>query len=84
MMDKPKRRYELSLAVEADDLNNLIGVLNHIQFELSSQPEDTPRNIVSGGYGSSFILDLAVNQAVTHDTWEVALSDYLKEKKEVR
>ena len=81
MMDKPKRRYELELSASADDLDSLIGLFRLIEFVIASEPEDTPRNIVSGGYSSSYILDLSIQDDITHETWSKEIAAYLAEKK---
>lgn len=81
-MEKPRRRYQMQLTLGADDLRSLLGALHSIEFDLSTEPEDTPRNIVSGGYDSGFVLDLTIDPTITHESWAEYLDKYLAFQKE--
>lgn len=75
----PHRRYELTLKLGADSWRDLLGILDHIQFELTVKADaDEQRvSIVSGGYGSGCTLDVTCDPDVTHDSWYKALQAYL-------
>lgn len=72
---RPRRRHTLDLAIEADSINDLIGCLNSLAFELSAgQIRDWS---ISGGYSTSYRLIHSVDESITHDSWFAALQAYL-------
>jgi hypothetical protein len=78
-MDKPQRALTLQLKIEADDLDEMERMLDHIIFEARGG-EYTP-NSVSGGVGSGGWWGWKV-KAITHDEYIKHLNEYLKLERE--
>lgn len=80
-MSKPKRRYEVNLKLGADSLNDVIGALNGLLYELHSKKEDEPIQMITGGYSYGYVLTADIDPQITHDSYEVTLMDYIAEEK---
>lgn len=78
-MKKPRRAYKLTLELNADKLKDLLNSLEHIIFTIDVY--DT-RNSVSGGYSSGYILDIDIDETITHDKYMEDVRQYLATKKD--
>lgn len=84
-MSDLKRRYEMELNMQADDLQSLRGMLMTLLYDLDRIDEETvarlnPYDQVSGGYSGNHIMKLHVRPDVTHDSYMEQLNAYLDEK----
>ena len=71
----PRRAYQLTLHLEADDMRELESAL----FRLSTQVAvgEISNNCVSGGYRSGFIWDLKHDPKMTGDRYREELAAYV-------
>jgi len=79
-INKPERKYVLSLELGADSIDDIYNELNHIIYTLQTHPNEE-RHIASGGYHSGFDLKLRHNEGQTHDNYIDQLNQYIKDKK---
>ena len=70
----PRRAFVLDLKVQADTLEDLIGYLRSFETDLFMNKISTG---VSGGYSAGSIYSLSHDPAITHESWEIALNEYL-------
>ena len=85
-MDEMKRRYELELNMQADDLKSLRGMLMTLLYDLDRIDEATLERInpypqVSGGYSGNHNMTIRLRPEVTHDSYIVQLEAYLAAEK---
>ena len=86
-MDKPRRKYEMTLTMGADDLPSLRGMLNTLIYDLARWEDSdfeqvNPYNAVSGGYSGNHSMTLHIQSDMDHDKYMDQLNAYLDEKKE--
>lgn len=79
MMDKPNRRYEMTLTLGADSIRDIQGALKSIIFDLE-KVEDRPHFAVSGGPDSSYTLEIKFYPEQSHDHYFEQITEFLREK----
>jgi pyruvate-formate lyase-activating enzyme len=80
-MEKPNRRYMLTLKIGADDMKSLIQSLDSIAFDLEGWNERAYQSI-SGSPSAGTIVDLEFHPDVTHDSYHEQLRAYLAEREQ--
>lgn len=68
MNEKPRRKYDLTLTIGADDFAYLLSALNEIAADIE-QCGDAPYETASGGYSGNSNVKLVINHAMTHDIY---------------
>lgn len=68
---KPRRAYEVSIRLHADDLGYLLHLLDEIEQSLRGY--GGKYDGVSGGYSGGYIVQSSVDESITHDAWENAM-----------
>lgn len=74
-----RRAFVLTLELQADTRNDLIGELRHLEFMIASEQL---AHGVSGGYSTGSVYDLNVDESITHDLYMEQLNEYLGAKKD--
>lgn len=77
MMDKPTRRFALTLTLGADDMDTVRRSLRQMAFDLDGW-EDMPYSAVSGGPDVGYTLEIKFDPDVTHESYHEKLSAYLR------
>src|SRR5581483_7940282 len=73
----PKRRYELTLTLGADDLKEIDHGLNEIARQIIYEHS---RNSTSGGCGVGWHFEIVEHPEMTHEHYVTALHEYLAAK----
>ena len=79
-MEKPKRRYELTITAGADDLPYLLNMLQEQVYSLQKWPDNLPYSGFSGGYSGNHSVELKVRPETTHDSYFAELEVYLRKE----
>lgn len=77
----PKRRFTMTIEVDADNTARMSEVLSNIDYELWQRP-DTERNMISGGGWHLRIVEHP--DGLTGDEYEAALSAWWQETRTTR
>ena len=75
-IDAPRRKHNVELYMQADDINSIIRELEYIAYRFLEARQVT--DIVSGGYNVGFTLIHTVDEEMDHDKYVTALEEYLK------
>ncbi len=78
-MERPTRKYQLSISIGGDDFQYVISMLNQITVDIERHGDATYESY-SGGYSGNNSVKLAINPDMTHDDYFAALEAYLAEK----
>lgn len=73
-MTAPRRRYTVDIQIGADDLDEVLSVLRHLEGAVRSGSQ----HIVSGGPTSGFTLQVVHDPAMTHDEYFRQVAEYLR------
>lgn len=73
----PRRRIMLTLQLDADDWDEVKGVFRHLETQICIDKE-LSRSVVSGGYGSGYILQCSDEPSINHDSWAAENDAYCK------
>lgn len=78
--ESPRRRHQLSLTLEADDVDSLLASLRAIEHDLLIKERDHdwkhPVEITSGGYDSGWHLNITTDLTVTGDAYRDSLKTW--------
>lgn len=77
---QPERRFVLELKWGADDRKSMAHALRHIAFAIES--ESSSGRVTSGAPSDGGYYELRENQGVTHDSYFVAVNEWLARKDE--
>ncbi len=75
-MDKPRRRFVMTLELGADSMDALRGDLRSILWSLDGI-EERPWSSLSGGPATGHILKIEFDPAMTHESYHERLQAYL-------
>ncbi len=78
-MEKPKRKYELSLTISGDLWTDVVQQLRMLLPHIEDHGEQC--DSVSGGYSGGHTVQLTVNPEQTHDKFAAELDAYLEARK---
>jgi len=82
--DGPRRAYRLVIDLEADDYAELLNAFDSIAIQLVGEQRRDGAEITSGGYGSSWHLELAHNNSQTGDRYRRELTEWCDRRREER
>lgn len=77
----PRRRLQLNLEVDADDLHHLAEALERIAMDLRIKRRESIPSLVSGGFHSGYDLTLSCNPDQTGDRYREQVDTYFKAKR---
>lgn len=88
MSDAPKRKYQLTLTLGGDDIQDIVHGLEQISFDLMREANDDIEAVgyhsISGGYSSGWIVDVSVDPAMNHDEYMRLLKEHVAQEKEAK
>lgn len=76
----PRRRWRMTLDLQADTLDDMMGELERIAHRLAEAGAKGQSGVcvTSSGYSSGFVLDVDEDPTMDHGRYAVALEDYLR------
>lgn len=82
-MSAPHRRWRLTLDLEADSFDRLVGALEQLALDLSLRPgaEPNPRDITSGAPDAGYVARITEDPSITPESYRAALETWIAERR---